>query len=293
MARMLPVPADALRGQNAPELSLPESIVCFYHHSALLMNQPPEGRALHHRYVLMLALETAVTVCVDDRAFRLEAGHGLLVLPFQFHNYVQPEKDALTWLFITFEMADGRMLEPMRDRPFELAPPMGQLVRDFLRSYLSPTRPELTVLNLALLLARIREALPAVEPRETKPTLSDLVIKINSLAQGDGKMPSVEEMASSIGISASHLRARFRASCGVTLGKHLRRLRMEKAAGLLRTGNQRISEIAEHCGFNSVFSFSRAFHQRYGMSPMAYRQSGRSPRPAAADEEDRLHSAAS
>jgi AraC-like DNA-binding protein len=52
---------------------------------------------------------------------------------------------------------------------------------------------------------------------------------------------------------------------------------MEKACGLLRLSSSRVSEIGEQCGFNSIFSFSRAFRTCYGLSPLAYRRGGRPP----------------
>ena len=55
----------------------------------------------------------------------------------------------------------------------------------------------------------------------------------------------------------------------------MRELRLERARGLLIMGSARVSEIAEQCGFSSLFSFSRAFKQRYGEPPIAYRQTSR------------------
>jgi transcriptional regulator GlxA family with amidase domain len=100
-------------------------------------------------------------------------------------------------------------------------------------------------------------------------------MQVNQLAQSREHPLSVKEIARSLGISASHLRARFRASCGVSLGRHLRRLRLEKACGLLRLSQRRVTEIAELCYFTSIYSFSRAFHTAYGVSPMAYRHGDR------------------
>jgi len=271
LVRLLPLPLRPLHGQRSTELAMPDGIVCFYHRSAREMNRPAEGRALHHRYVLIMALETSVTVCVDERAIRLHAGEGLLILPFQFHNYIQPTQDKITWMFVTFEMADGRSLEPLRFRIFALSPLLRQLIAELLRAYLTPNQDDATIVIFALLLIRIRQTDLLHRDHEITRDVPELVIKINQLAQGEGEMPSVKEMARGIGISASHLRARFRASCGVSLGRHLRRLRMEKACGLLLLSSRRVSEIAEQCGFNSIFSFSRAFRTAYGISPMAYR----------------------
>jgi transcriptional regulator GlxA family with amidase domain len=100
-------------------------------------------------------------------------------------------------------------------------------------------------------------------------------MQVNQLAQSKDEPLSVKEIARSLGISSSHLRARFRASCGVSLGRHLRRLRLEKACGLLRLSQRRVTEIAELCSFTSIYSFSRAFHTAYGVSPMAYRHGDR------------------
>jgi AraC-like DNA-binding protein len=72
-------------------------------------------------------------------------------------------------------------------------------------------------------------------------------------------------------MSPSNLRSRFRASCGVSLGRHMRILRLERASGLLRMSTIRISEIAEQCGFASVFSFSRAFKHHFGVAPTDFR----------------------
>jgi transcriptional regulator GlxA family with amidase domain len=95
------------------------------------------------------------------------------------------------------------------------------------------------------------------------------------MTHGAGESMSVKQMAAALGISSSHLRARFRVSCGVSIGRHLRQLRLQKACGLLRLSQSRVTEIAEQCGFSSIYSFSRAFHSAYGMSPLGYRHGGK------------------
>jgi hypothetical protein len=86
LANLLPSPLRPLHGKRAAPLALPDNIICFCRRSATDLNRPQRGRALHHRFVLIFALETAVTVAVDDRAIRLNPDEGLLVLPFQFHD---------------------------------------------------------------------------------------------------------------------------------------------------------------------------------------------------------------
>ena len=276
---ILPSPLRPLRGKHSLPQSIPDNIVCFCRRSATDLNRPQRGRALHHRFVLIIALQTAVTVCVDDRAIRLHAGEGLLVMPFQFHDYIDPEQEKLLWLFMTFEVANDAELQPLRFRPFALSPAIRQLSADLLRAYLTPGDEDLVVMTFALLLARIRKAEPIRRRHIDPPSAPGLIMQINQIAQRKGETASVKEIARALGISSSHLRSRFKASCGVSLGRHLRRLRLEKACGLLRLSSNRVTEIAELCGFNSIFSFSRAFHMAYGIAPMAYRKGDKPLRP--------------
>ena len=262
----LPQPQHQLFGRRGVSPVLPENIVCFHRETALELNRPRKGRALHHRFVLVFALKTRVGVCVDDREIRLGPGEGLLIFPFQFHHYVSPEAEDLSWLFITFEMVDDTALRGLRNQVLAFTPEIKSLVIELLSAYEIQRGAELPVLLLAVLLAKLRRGKPS--PRQA----SGIVSQVNQLALKSKARLGLKEIAASLGISKSHLRARFGASCGVSLGRHLRQLRLDKACGLLRLGQQRVSEVAENCGFNSIYSFSRAFRLNYGVSPLAYRK---------------------
>jgi AraC-like DNA-binding protein len=280
LANLLPSPMRPLHGKRAAPLALPDNIICFCRRSATDLNRPQRGRALHHRFVLIIALETSVTVAVDDRAIRLHPNEGLLVLPFQFHDYIEPAGEALRWLFITFETIESAPLQTLRFRPFVLSPVARQTCAELIEAYLTRGEADLTSLLLAVLLQRIRQAEPILRRHHKPSAAPGLIMQVNQLAQSREEPLSVKQIARALGISASHLRARFRASCGVSLGRHLRRLRLEKACGLLRLSQRRVTEIAELCSFTSIYSFSRAFHTAYGVSPMAYRHGDRAHKAA-------------
>jgi AraC-like DNA-binding protein len=272
----LPQPLHQLLGRPATNLVLPDNLVCFQRTSAKELNRPRRGRALHHRFVLIFALRTAATVCVDDQTIPLRAGEGLLIFPFQFHHYITPEREELSWLFVTFELHEAEVLAALRYRPFMMTSALRSLLAELVAAYETERTAELPVLLLALFLARLRRLkLPAQLLPVAPAPLSGLMMRVNQLAQRSGVGSGIKEIARALGISPSHLRARFRASCGVSIGRHLRRLRLEQACGLLRLGPQRVSEVAEACGFSSIYSFSRAFRLSYGVSPLAYRHSGR------------------
>ena len=63
----------------------------------------------------------------------------------------------------------------------------------------------------------------------------------------------------------------FKRKFGVSPSSYLRNFRIEKARELLLTTHYRLIEIAMQVGYNSNASFTRAFKEATGMSPIAYR----------------------
>ena len=82
----------------------------------------------------------------------------------------------------------------------------------------------------------------------------------------------IAEVAMAVALSESRLRAVFREMVGVPLGDYILRSRINRACSLLGGSTMNISEISAACGFESLYSFSRAFKKRRGASPSAYRK---------------------
>jgi AraC-like DNA-binding protein len=269
-ARRLDSPSSPLHGVRRQAPPLPENIICFQRRTGAELNHPQRGRAMHHRHVLIVPLKGKAAVCADDVEFTLSPGRGMVILPYQYHHYSNPDKK-LHWLFITFEYAQGVAMEPLRNVVFPLNTSLVVQLNDLLRAQRDLAELGLPELRLALLLSEL--APPPNRTTAAAAPSSTLKLQINhALQQRRPVAPSIRELAAELGMSPSNLRTRFRASCGVSLGKHMRELRLERACGLLRMTSVRISEIAEQCGFNSLFSFSRTFRLRHGMSPKAYRE---------------------
>lgn len=273
VSRKLSSPPHPLHGIRQTPPALPENVICFQRTHINDLNHPERGRALHHRHVLVVPLRGCATVCVDDRQLALEPGRGLVILPYQFHHYVAAGDRRLHWLFVTFEYAEGVLLERLRNSLFPLTAALAGQLRQLIRDQRNPAEAGAPELRLALLLSQIRP-IPgrgAMNLRcERERSLS---LKVNHALQCHRPLtPTIRQLAAELGMSPSHLRARFRASCGISLGRHMREQRLERARGLLRMNDARITEIAEQCGFSTVHSFSRAFRLAYGVSPRAFRR---------------------
>src|SRR5579863_7631876 len=82
------------------------------------------------------------------------------------------------------------------------------------------------------------------------------------------------ELADVACFSEFHFHRIFTAVSGETLNNLTNRLRLEKAARLLRYSEQSLTDIALDCGFSSSATFSRAFRSGYDTSPSQFRKSG-------------------
>lgn len=87
-----------------------------------------------------------------------------------------------------------------------------------------------------------------------------------------GRDFELAEMADAACFSRYHFHRMFSAFSGETPGEFLRRIRLAKAAGLLRDDPRRdVTAVAMDSGFSSPSVFSRAFKDRFGVSPSAFR----------------------
>ncbi|HRP77732.1 MAG TPA: helix-turn-helix transcriptional regulator [Aquamicrobium sp.] len=146
----------------------------------------------------------------------------------------------------------------------------------------------------------LREELPHASEEDVR-FLSDQLCDLIAGVMGDAREPSGSEtmalrahrervlkyledrahehaltpsgIAGEMGISVSYLHRVFAAG-GNTVMAELRRIRLMRAQRMLASGAFRglpVSEIALRCGFKSLPSFSRAFRQAAGVSPVEFR----------------------
>lgn len=85
---------------------------------------------------------------------------------------------------------------------------------------------------------------------------------------------NLKELARVACFSEFHFHRIFSAVSGETLNGFTNRLRLEKAARLLRYSDQSLTDIAFDCGFSSSATFSRAFRAGYETSPSQFRKNG-------------------
>lgn len=99
---------------------------------------------------------------------------------------------------------------------------------------------------------------------------------MNYIDQNVGTMKSLKNMASDIGYNYSYLSYVFRKTTGTTLNSYYKSRRMDAARTLLDEGGLSVSKVAELMNYSTVYAFSKAFKEYFGISPSKYLGKGSS-----------------
>ena len=82
---------------------------------------------------------------------------------------------------------------------------------------------------------------------------------------------SPEELASEINCSNATFYRFFKKEFGCTPSAYLNDIRLSHAALLLETTDEKISAVAELCGYENQYYFIKLFKRKFGIPPHAYR----------------------
>lgn len=282
LAARLPEPRDLFAGVGGGLRVLPENPLQFHRHGDrhLRMGAP----FLHHRFVLVVCLREPGGIVLDGRVVPVAPGQGLLIFPHQHHYYTRmAHPDRVSWLFTTFEYAAPDMLASLRNTPVALAAEDLHRLQQVTQSFLDARRngPRTTrdmPLELALLLsgllarARVQHGPLAAGVLPDGPQARFLHPLFAYIDQHvDGPL-DLARLAKCVHLSPSRMRARFKHILGIGPGTFVRHTRIHRACGMLNSTDLNVTQIAEQCGFHSVYAFSRAFRQLVGVPPTAFRE---------------------
>ena len=112
---------------------------------------------------------------------------------------------------------------------------------------------------------------PPGVPADSPPALRRAALVIEQYA---GQIPSLDELAGRLGLSARQLQRLFRQHLNTTPQAYARRVRLRQAAWMLRHTDKAIAAIASDCGFADAAHMGRVFRAEHGMAPGAWRRAG-------------------
>ena len=225
---------------------------------------------------------TLDTVMPDGttQRYHLEGGQGFLISPGQINTYSADQ--AQPWKYVWLEF-DGLMVtEYLNEAGLCALQPVYQpesmeqaeQVRD-LMLYIAD-HSDASLLRLVGLVCLLLDALiqSSSTRKKTHPVqLRDFYVQeaASYMEQHYQHNITIEEIANACRLNRSYLSKLFKEKKGYPPQEYLIRLRLSKAADLLRTTPMSVGDIAASCGYPNQLHFSRAFKQRYGVPPREWR----------------------
>jgi AraC family transcriptional regulator len=97
--------------------------------------------------------------------------------------------------------------------------------------------------------------------------------RMEELLQGEGRVPSIEELALDCGLSQAAFLKAFQTTFGISPHQFIVKARIERACAEIISSGKTLSEIARACGFFDQSHFTRAFVKAKGTTPAQWRKS--------------------
>lgn len=238
----------------------------------------------HERFVLVFTLHGDGTVLLDGKMLNMPQDTGLLIFPYQFHQFVNNAAPGLSWLLITFESDDADYLLPLQNRCIPINPvclrEIALMLPDFrntkmpdkVKSPILSARAQIILYALLSGVSPQKNARPASQSISPNQPMYEVIRKVaEKVSQNLERNYSVNDAAEDVGISVSYLQKIFHKILGAGVGVYIRRHKIFHSARLLKSTNMTISEVSLKCGFDSLYSFSRSFKSIMKSSPRDFR----------------------
>ena len=116
------------------------------------------------------------------------------------------------------------------------------------------------------------QAMPPASIREDTTDSQRLKQMLTWIHANYDRRFSLEELAASAHISSKECERCFRRQINTLPFDYVMDYRLERARGLLQTGNLAVTEIGLRCGFSSPSYFTSCFRKKYGFTPRQYRK---------------------
>ncbi len=263
----LPLPKDLFKGVKLAYVPFPDNILLFVRNAGYDINRD-RPNLFHSRNILLVPMRGSGRVVVNGKVFYLTPGHCMLIEPYQFHHYMDVETGNLCWLFITFDGHMGIVGGVRRIEDFAgFSADLQALVRAYQGAAQNPLQ---LVLRLSILLDAVR-GIARRSARLESSRDESLLLRVHELTLANLAHPlGIAQMSAKLGLSESSFRSRFRKITGYSIGNFQQNLRLLEASKMLREGNATVAEAANACGWESPYSFSRAFSAYWGIPPKRF-----------------------
>ena len=249
-----------------------------------VVSQKTLSKHFHYHAEMILSLKGSFDAVVDGEKYRVGENTGIIVFPYQMHEYIAVDSEKALVLLLNPER-NRKLYEYFKNRlpkspiiPSELLNDEVMQAADNLMKHSKynwlKMNTEIASLYKELIFAVILQQL---EYEPIIPGQIDAMRRVLFWCQDHFTEQVTIPMASkALFISESQLSHLFSGRIHVGFREYINSLRVQAATVMLTETDKPISEIAFDCGFTSFSTFNRAFRQSLGMTPREIRKRERS-----------------
>lgn len=105
---------------------------------------------------------------------------------------------------------------------------------------------------------------------ESEPN-DPIIAAITGFVKEHYRTVTLQQVSDLVNMNASYVSAYFKKKTGANFSDYLQKVKMEKAAELLRRNGRKAYEVSEMVGYNNAKNFIRSFKQYHGKTPGQYK----------------------
>jgi AraC-like DNA-binding protein len=162
----------------------------------------------------------------------------------------------------------------------ELTPELTKLLKEIYQSDITTMLGQLVLQNRSLLLVEkylhnffLQWFPDSKNVKINKNDLERLAVIEDILSGESDNFPTIEKLSKMAMMSSTKLKKRFKEVYGMKLYEYFNHNRLQKAKGLLETGEATVKEAALEIGFANLSNFSKAFKKEFGFLPKQLKKS--------------------
>lgn len=236
------------------------------------------GPGIRDHYLIHYIISGKGMYLVNGESISLGAGDSFLVYPDTEVTYRADSHTPWEYAWVGFTGSDASMILQATDfsksAPYIRSTPYGEDIhRQILHIYDARGNEfEHAVEMTGRLYTMLALFMHGSSHSEIKNTSNSYVQKGIEFISSNYSYPiTVEDIASYVGLSRSHLFRSFQSVLGLSPKEYLTDFRIKQACYLLEHSNLSITAIANSVGFDNSLYFSKTFHKKKGHPPKEYR----------------------
>lgn len=237
-------------------------------------------------YELTLVTAGGGSITTNGVTRPLEKEDIYLSLPHDTHRMNAAEDLGMNYYFFAFRVTDAELSKQMRKLSGSIESEEKRIFRnDTLKQLMASAIGEIDSPRLyknRYLSALFTEAVIEILRSFVKHTIKNLHTNTKNeicyqimsyIDKNLYTMAGLSELSGALNYDYAYLSRIFAATTSATIAEYYREQRLERARMLIRAGELTFTQISEKLHYSSIYSFSKAFKEKYHMSPREYKRS--------------------